>query len=150
MLQGIDENGKTKKLTGEFTDVHKVLVPASAVHQKGHFTWLESGGGFVISNSSKAGKELREAFERITQKYGTKEMLPLWEENDVYNFYQKKSKTTKGASSPSSSAEYVPMDVSANDQVEEASGSGRRGNPGAPRPGGKTSRPRSTAGCRWV
>ena len=76
----VDENGKSKKPTSEFTDVHKVLVSASAVHQKGHFTWLESGGGYVISNSSRTGKELKEVFERITHKYGTHDMLPLWEE----------------------------------------------------------------------
>ena len=119
-LRGGDENGKMRNINGEFTDVHKVLVAASAVHQKGHFSWLEAGGGYVIDKKSPAGKELQAAFQKVMQKYGSNGMLPIWEENGVYNFYLRKVQATPATSS-SSTSNYAAMDVSANDQADGTS-----------------------------
>ena len=113
-LGGTDENTKYWKLGGEFTDVHKILVSAGAVHNKGHFSWLEAGGGYVIPIGSKVGKELRDAQREILDKYGTQELLPLWEENGVYNFYLKNVQSSSRAaegSGASSSTSRAPMDI---------------------------------------
>ena len=91
------------KITGEKAEVHKILVSASAVHRKKQFSILQSGGGWVIGEQTPIGKELLAFFEKLQKKYGTSDMLPLWEEKGVYNFYLKKDskKTVKDAKSDS-------------------------------------------------
>ena len=91
-LCGTDEEGKYLRLKGNVTKVHKILVSASAVHQKNNFTWLEAGGGYIIPEGSAIGKEMRETYQRLLEQYGTKELVPLWEENCVYDFYLRKDR----------------------------------------------------------
>ena len=120
-LEGGDEHGKTRKIGGEFTEVHKILASAAAVHEKGHFSILEAGGGYVIPLASKVGKEMQAAYKKILAKHGAAELLPLWEESGVYNFYLKNVKAyPKGAgtnarssSSATSGSGPAPMDVAA-------------------------------------
>ena len=69
-LAGKDELGKGRTINGELADVHKVLISASATHAKGHFTWLEKGGGYIIQERSDLGRELRRAFEAAVKKHG--------------------------------------------------------------------------------
>ena len=66
---------KNWKLGGEYTDVHKILVSAAAVNERGHMTFLEAGGGFVIPNGSKVGRELQDSYRKILQKNGTSEFF---------------------------------------------------------------------------
>ena len=47
-LCGTDESGRFLRLNGQVTKVHKILVSASAVHSKENFSWIESGGGYII------------------------------------------------------------------------------------------------------
>ena len=117
-LSGEDEHGRLKRLTGEFADVHKVLVSASAVHGKGHLTVLEQGGGYIIGENTPAGIELKEAYKKICKKHGTKEMIPLYEENGVYNFYLKRTSTSKSEAAYSSQADYVPRDDATGAQTQ--------------------------------
>ena len=130
VLAGNDENGVGRKLGGEFTEVHKILASAAAVHSKGHFSLLEAGGGYVIPVGSKVGRELLDAYRKILAKHGCSELLPLWEENGVYNFYLKNVKATpKGADarqSSSSASGPAPMDVSAAEGSGSAPGESRR------------------------
>ena len=117
-LSGEDEHGRQIRITGEFTDVHKVLVSASAVHRKGHLTVLEQGGGYIIDENTPAGRELKEAYKKICRKHGTKEMIPLYEENGVYNFYLKKTSTSRSEAASSSQKDYVPRDEAASAQTQ--------------------------------
>ena len=91
-LCGTDEEGKYLRLSGNVTRVHKVLVSAAAVHRKKNFTVLEAGGGYIIPEGSALGKEMRDSYRNLLEKHGTKELVPLWEENGVYNFYLRKDR----------------------------------------------------------
>ena len=130
MLEGSDENGKLRKIGGEFTEVHKILASAAAIHNKGHVTILEAGGGYVIPIGSKVGRELMDAYRKILAKHGNTDPIPLWEERGVYNFYLQNVKATqKGAGARSSSSTTsgpAPMDVSANEASSSAPGESRR------------------------
>ena len=108
-INGKDERGKKRTINGELADVHKVLISASATHAKGHFTWLEKGGGYIIQEHSDLGRDLRRAFEAAVKKHGLVDQIPLYEEKGVYNFYLKteKPKPEKSAMKPAA------MDVSA-------------------------------------
>jgi hypothetical protein len=104
-------------LAGEYAEVHKILVSASATLANGHFTRLESCRGYVIRDHSKFGKELREGLENIVGKYGTQELLPLWEGKGVYKFYLQKAKAVQAGGSSCSSTSPVAMDMSAADSA---------------------------------
>ena len=86
---GRDENGKLRQFTGEVTDVRKVVVSGSAVRNNKHMTLLKKGGGWIIPESSAFGTELSEAVSRLLKKHGTVNLLPLYEEKGIYNFYLK-------------------------------------------------------------
>ncbi len=55
-LGDADENTKYRKLGSEFTDDHEILASAGAVHNKGHLSWSEAGGDYVIPVDSEIGK----------------------------------------------------------------------------------------------
>ena len=101
--------GKRRTIDGELADVHKVLISASATHAKGHFTWFEKGGGYIIQERSDLGRDLRRAFEAAVKKHGLVDQIPVYEEKGVYNFYLKneKPKPEKSVTKPAA------MDVSA-------------------------------------
>lgn len=124
-LSGKDENKVMRKLNGEVTDVHKVLASASAVHKKGFFSLLEEGGGNIIPRSSAIGKELLNYYYALLEKIGTGGLIPLWEEDGVYNFYLERdaqASPSSGGTTPATSHQGpTPMDVSANERAGSAS-----------------------------
>ena len=91
-IVGKDELGRWRTIDGELADVHKVLISASATHAKGHFTWLEKGGGYIIPERSDLGKDLRRAFDAAVKKHDLVDLIPVYEEGGVCNFYLKNQK----------------------------------------------------------
>jgi hypothetical protein len=57
-LHGRDTEGVIRKLKGKVSDVHKVLVSASKMHEKGYSTWLGPGGGEIIPLNHPINREL--------------------------------------------------------------------------------------------
>ena len=55
-LRGHDESGIFRGVNGRVIGVHKVLVSAYRVHEKGNFSLLESGGGYIIPKNSYVGR----------------------------------------------------------------------------------------------
>ena len=125
-----------RKITGEVEEVHMVFISAAATHAKGHFSWLEAGGGYIIPEASQVGKALRLAYEVVMEQYGVKDLIPVWEEKGVYNFYLKGEKEVPWTDGPRPKQRAaalrgeqtpgygVPKDVSAADRETVSSSSG--------------------------
>ena len=86
-IRGKDEKGIGRKLTGQVTEVHKILVSAGALHKKGFSTWIGPGGGCIIPLKHPINDALGVAYAAAIGKHGDEGIIPLYEENGVYNFY---------------------------------------------------------------
>ena len=82
-FEGYTENGMPAFMEGRAAAVHKPLIAASRMHAKGMIGVLGSKEGVMIKQDSWTGKRIRE----LVFKAGNDEMLRLYKENGVYNFY---------------------------------------------------------------
>ena len=65
---------------------HKPLVSADVMAGSGWDQWLTAGGGYIYKSNSKVAKQIAALLEAETHRADA-QMLPLWEEGGVYNFY---------------------------------------------------------------
>ena len=49
--------------------------------------YLSSDGGWVVPRHGSIGKELRRYLDWLIYQYGDRELLPLYLEDGIYNFY---------------------------------------------------------------
>ena len=78
----------TYPLTGRLTGVHKVLRSAAEISCKGRQDfYLGHDGGYMIPIYSKIGQETRNHFEKLVNWYGKKELIPVYLENNIFNFH---------------------------------------------------------------
>ena len=80
-------NGVKRIVNGNTTDAHKVLISAGKLHGRGHSTWPWKGGGIIFPVDHPVYDEMDKAFDRVVAEYGDKGMIPIVEENGIYNFY---------------------------------------------------------------
>lgn len=113
-ITGEDEHGQQRRLKGHATDVHKILISASAVHGKGFESWIGNGGGQIMPINHPVTQGLKREFERLCKLHGTEGFVPLYEERGVYNFYLR-------TSGKSSAVSLAPVDVGVS-----SSGNARR------------------------
>ena len=73
-------------MTGEKTSVHKPLLSAGDVTDKGHALWLDGNVGYIIQKDSPILKALRMCFQRVC-KSNIRGMEPLTKERGAYNLY---------------------------------------------------------------
>ena len=92
--------GMMRRLTGQVADVHKILISAAKLHEKGFSTWLGPGGGEIIPLSHPINDELGKAYARAVTKYGKEGLIPVMEENGVYNFYIREEELQDHVASP--------------------------------------------------
>eukprot|EP00435_Cladocopium_sp_Y103_P068786 s76_g32.t1 len=104
-IRGEDTTGMKRKLNGNVADVHKVLISAGQMHEKGFTSWLGQGGGEIIPKSHPVNKALEDAYYKAVAKYGKEGIIPVLEEDGIYNFYLKEDLPEEGAISPKSPAE---------------------------------------------
>ena len=85
----------------ESTDAHEVLcsiasASASApsirscgdrVKKKQQHFYVRHNRGYMIPTHSKIGQGMRIHFKRLLNEYGTNELIPVYLENDITNFY---------------------------------------------------------------
>lgn len=95
ILKGRDENGNLRNLRARRADVHKVLVSGSKA-AKFQDAWITQGGGYLVPRSSPIAKGMNKELKRLIAKYGDKQLLPLYEEKGVYNFYLRRAPTCAG------------------------------------------------------
>ena len=86
-LRGHDEGGIFRGLNGRVIGVHKVLVSACRVHEKENFSLLEAGGGYIVPKNSNVGRAVMKAMKEAIAWYGEGGLIPVHEEQGVYNFY---------------------------------------------------------------
>ena len=88
-FQGYDENGLLRSLNGRLTDAHQVLCSAAEIACKGRRDFYLDGhdGGYVIPIHSKIGKGMRIRFEKLVNWHGKNELIPVYLENNIFNFY---------------------------------------------------------------
>ena len=101
-FQGYDENGLCRSLQrpkGRLTGAHKVLCSAGQIACRGR----KDGGGqliylgeirrwfpTVIPVHSKIGHALRMHFERLVNWYERRQLVPVYIEDNIFNFYVSK------------------------------------------------------------
>ena len=89
-VPGIDENGNQRGISGAVTAVHKPLGSAAEV-SKGHDSFIWHNGGALVPKHHPVAVGMRRAFNELTKYYGKEEILPLYREGQLYNFYVKQS-----------------------------------------------------------
>eukprot|EP00959_Pyramimonas_sp_CCMP1952_P431797 9042963-Pyramimonas_sp.AAC.1 len=52
--------------------------------------YMTSDGGWIIPKDSDIGREIDRLIERCVSWYGPDELIPLYLEDQVYNFYMQK------------------------------------------------------------
>ena len=87
-FQGYDENGLLRSLNGRLTGVQKLLCNAAefACKVRQDFS-LGHDGGYMIPIHSKIGQGTRLHFEKLVNWYGMNELIPVYLENNIFNFY---------------------------------------------------------------
>ena len=87
-FQGYDENGLLRSLNGRLTGAHKVLGSAAEIACKGRQDfYLGHDGGYMILIHSKIGQRMRIHFEKLVNWYAKNELIPVYLENNIFNFY---------------------------------------------------------------
>lgn len=95
-LHGEDTEGVMRKLNGNVADVRKILVSAAKMHERGYATWLGPGGGEIIPINHPINKAMNEAYHAAVQRHGKDGVIPVVEEDGVYNFYLKEKILEEG------------------------------------------------------
>ena len=111
IVKGGDEHGRQRRVKGRLADVHKTLVSAGEVAVQGYDGWVGSDGGYLMPRTGKIAEGLRQEFARVVKRHGEADLLPLYLEQGVYNFYLR---------GDAGSAELAPLDQ------PPPSGNGRR------------------------
>ena len=87
-FQGYDEKSVCRSQNGRLTGVHKVLSKPGGIACNGRQDfYLGSDGGFKIPVNSKIGQEMRIDSGRLVSWYGRKQLIPVYIEDNMFNFY---------------------------------------------------------------
>ena len=74
------------RLTGRVMDIHKPLVSAAQVTQKGFDIWLGGDESIMIPSNGGLAQALRRCYADYVQKYGLKDSVPVRQERGVFVF----------------------------------------------------------------
>ena len=89
-LHTVDESGNPRKIAGTVSEVHKPLASGGEL-ARNHDSFLWADGGALIPRWSPVAQEVRQAFLASCQKHGTEDLVKLYKEGNLYNFYLKRS-----------------------------------------------------------
>ena len=84
-----DEKQNPRSLTATVAGVHKPLGSA-AEFSKSHDCVLFSDGGYLIPKSGVIATGMRKELDRLIKAHGDHELLPIYREGNLYNFYLKR------------------------------------------------------------
>ena len=94
-IQAVDENGRMARISGRIAKVHKILCSASRCAQAGKNGWVTDGGGYLIPDDSALSHKIKKLIDvEAAKPYN--QLIPVYQENGVYNFYVKMGKGIKG------------------------------------------------------
>jgi len=89
-LKTRDEYDQRRKVAGRVTAVHKILASAWRINRDGRQrAWLTDEGGYLIPKDGPIAKGMEAALRQLIKQYGDKQLLRLYVERGVYNFYLK-------------------------------------------------------------
>ena len=74
-------------MTGEKTSVHKPLLSAGDVTDKGHPLWLDGNVGYIIQKDSPILTAMRTCFRSVCEQHSWNGAIDLTKERGVYNLY---------------------------------------------------------------
>ena len=88
MVESLAENSLLRSLNGRLTGVYKVLCSAAEIARKRrHDFYSEHDDGYMFPIHSKIGEGMRNHFEKLVTWYGKNELIPVYLENNIFNFY---------------------------------------------------------------
>ena len=87
MVHATDEWGRSLRFKGEKTHVHKPLLSAGMVTDKGHTVWLDGDAGYLITNDSPILREMRALYKRLVEVHSWNGVHELVKERGIYNLY---------------------------------------------------------------
>ena len=79
--------GHQLHMTGEKTAVHKPLLSAGDVTDKGHALWLDGDVVYIIQKDSPILGAMRTCFQRVCERRSWNGAIDLTKERGVYNLY---------------------------------------------------------------
>ena len=79
--------GHLLQMTGEKTSVHKRLLSAGDVTDKGHALWLDGNVGYNIQKDTPILTAMRTCFQRVCEQRSWNGAIDLAKERGVYNLY---------------------------------------------------------------
>ncbi len=87
-MEGFDQNGNPKRLTGRTCSPgpHKALVSAASVVDKNQDIWLGADGGMMMPTDGPIAQGLRQEYERLREQHGIDDLVPVYKEKGVFNF----------------------------------------------------------------
>ena len=83
-----DENGRMTRIQGRIAKLRKILCSGSKCAQAGQNGWITNGGGYLIPDNSALSHKIKKLIDAEAAK-SNHELIPLYLENGVYNFYIK-------------------------------------------------------------
>ena len=79
--------GHQLHMTGQKTSVHKPLLSAGDVTDKGHALWLVGDIGYTIEKDSPILAAMCKCFKRVCEQHSWNGTIDLTKERGVYNLY---------------------------------------------------------------
>ena len=107
-------------MTGEKTSVHKPLLSAGNVTDKGHALWLDGNVGYIIQMDSPILTAMRTCFQRVCEQHSWNGAIDLTKERGVYNLFVQ---VAGGDGSVERAVDVSPNDMEVDESGHRALGS---------------------------
>ncbi|CAK0809617.1 unnamed protein product, partial [Prorocentrum cordatum] len=118
-LKAEDEYGVLRALKGRVTNVHKPLISVGQAAGAGQCSFLGRNGGWIFHEKSPIGKRVVGMLEKEA-KAAKHQMLPVYREQGVYNFYLKPPGFQPAAAAAADALPAAPDGQQADEGEEEA------------------------------
>jgi hypothetical protein len=113
---GKDEYGEGMNIRGILAPVHKPLMSAGQLTDKGNDVFLFEDKGYILKRGSKLRDILRKAFKDATAKNDFEGCYVVYKEKNIYNFYMLVDEKTKTTGSASGTHELCPHEAAGGQQ----------------------------------
>ena len=118
--------GHLLQMTGEKTSVHKTLLSAGDVTNKGLALWLDGNVGFIIQKDSPILTAMRTRFQRACEQHSWNGAIDLTKERGVYNLHVQ---VAGGDGNVGQAVDVSPNEMEVDESGHRASGGLRQVNP---------------------
>ena len=121
--------GHLLQMTGGKTSVHKPLLSAGDVTDKGHALWLDGNVGYIIQKDSPILTAMRTCFQRACEQHSWNGAIDLTKERGVYNLYVQVAGGEGNIGQAADVADVSPNEMEVDESGHRASGGLRQVNP---------------------